>query len=328
MASGVLPASIKPLTQRVKVTITVSQTPSYLPLFVAQEKGYFSQAGLDVDLKPFQQSAATQMPLLARGDIDLTPVVPVPALYNQAVQGFNIKMIHAFEVPMKGRETGGWLSVIKDEAGAIKQLSDMKGKTVNGLVEGTPAAFLLLEALRQANLTPDKDVTVKYGVKSPGDQLALVRAHAADVFSLSEPNATQLEREGSVVRWKTYDEIAPWYQADAMAVSGVFQQKHPDALEKYTEVYLAAVREINAANGKWSDELLRIATKWTPFDAAIMTSMGGVPYFEPNGQVSLDSFKRTEDTWVQDGQVKTPVDVNQLVDNGPVQQALQTVGKA
>src|SRR5258706_5571265 len=44
---------------------------AYLPVFYALDRGYFAAEGLDVAIKSYSGSANAQLPLLARGDVDV-----------------------------------------------------------------------------------------------------------------------------------------------------------------------------------------------------------------------------------------------------------------
>ena len=77
-------------------TIRVSLNPviyNNLPLLMAADKGYFAQQHLNVVITPINQSAATIIPLLARGDIDMAQVVTAPAFFNAFSEGFNLKVV-------------------------------------------------------------------------------------------------------------------------------------------------------------------------------------------------------------------------------------------
>ena len=128
-------------------------------------------------------------------------------------------------------------------------------------------------------------------------------------------------------RWLSYADLAPWYQSSLLGASSQFLQAHPDAAEKLLEVYAVTARELNATNGVWTDDLIQIVTNRAGVDAATVKTQGGVPYYDPNVPVSIESLDRTQQLWVQNGQVKEPVDVNKLVDSEPLDRALQAIGR-
>jgi ABC-type nitrate/sulfonate/bicarbonate transport system substrate-binding protein len=321
-------AGVQPLAQRASLKLAINPTLiGYLPLLVALDKGYFAQANLDVQPQLFNASAATQLPLLARGDLDVAPVVSTPATYNQFAQGFNIQLIAAFGSPKAGRASDAWLTVRADEVDQIKTPQDLKGKVVEGGTDGTPFAVLAYGAIQQAHLTIGQDVTLQFRARGTADMLAMAQSHAADVIAMTEPTASNAEQQGIARRWLSYAELAPWYQSSLLGASSQFLQGHPDAAEKLLEVYAVTARELNATNGVWTDDLIEIVTRRAGVDAATVKAQGGVPYYDPNVPVSIESLDRTQQLWVQNGQVKDPVDVTKLVSIEPLDHALQAIGR-
>ncbi|HTD79487.1 MAG TPA: ABC transporter substrate-binding protein, partial [Chloroflexota bacterium] len=184
-------AGVKPLAQRASVKVAFNPTLiGYLPLLVAMDKGYFAQAGIDVQPQPFNASASTQLPLLARGDLDVAPVVSAPATYNQFAQGFNIQLIAAFGTPKAGRASDAWLTVRADEVDQIKTPQDLKGKVLEGGTDGTPFAVLAYGAIQQAQLKVGQDITLQFRARGTSDMLAMATSHAADVIAMTEPTAS------------------------------------------------------------------------------------------------------------------------------------------
>ncbi|HEY0580738.1 MAG TPA: ABC transporter substrate-binding protein, partial [Chloroflexota bacterium] len=319
---------LTPLAQRAQVKMAInSAIVTYLPLLMAIDKGYFARAGIDIQEQPFNTSATSQLPLLARGDLDLAPVVPAPATYNQLSQGFNVQVIAAFSAPKPGRVSDSWLSVRSDLVDQIKALPDLKGKTVEGAVEGSPIALLAIEAIRKSNLSAGQDVQLTYRIKGPADMLAIAQSKGADVIGMTEPTASQAEQQGIAKRWLTYSDLAPWYQSLLVGASSQFLQTRPEVAQKFLEVYVLAAREVNATNGAWTDDLLNLMSKRAGVDGATLKAQGGVPYYDPNVLVSTDSLTNTQQIWLRENQVKQAIEVQQLVNPRPLEQALQVVGR-
>jgi NitT/TauT family transport system substrate-binding protein len=322
-------AGVKPLAQRATVRVAFNPTLiGYLPLLVAMDKGYFAQAGIDIDAKPFNASAATQLPLLARGDLDISPMVSVPATYNQFAQGFNVMLIAGFGTPKPGRASDAWLTVRQDKVEQIKSPADVRGKTVEGGTDGTPFAVLAYGLLDQAHLTPGSDLTLQFKARGTADMLAMAQGKVADVIAMTEPTATNAEQQGLAKRWLTYADLAPWYQSSMLGASGDFLQNHPAVAAKFLEVFAVTCREIDASNGAWTDDLIQVVSNRAGVSADIVKAEGGVPYYDPNVPVSLDSLDRTQQLWVRNGQVQEPIDVQKLVDTQTLNTALQDIGRA
>ena len=128
---------------------------TYVAMFDAIEKGYFKDAGIDLQVAKYSTSATSQIPRLARGDLDITAVVPGPGLYNQFDQGFDIKIVASVDEPRAGYLDGSVLVVRKDlwDAGTIRKPADLAGKNIDGAFAGSPISLLTLQAIAAGNLT-------------------------------------------------------------------------------------------------------------------------------------------------------------------------------
>ncbi len=110
--------------QATLIPVRVSINPhfiTYLAFFVAVDKGYFRDAGLDLQLSKYTTSANSQLPMLARGDLDVSVVVPGPALFNQYDQGFDAHVIASIDEAHPGYLDGSVLMVRHDLVGKIKK---------------------------------------------------------------------------------------------------------------------------------------------------------------------------------------------------------------
>ena len=298
----------------VKLALNPAQV-QYLPIMLAVDKGYFRDAGVDVQIVPYQGSANAQIPLLARGDIDLSPAVAGPSLFNQYSQGFRIKLLANLTAPKPGYRDGVVFVVRKDvwDAGRVHTIADLKGLKVDGSAEGNPVDFLIREALAGNGLTP-ADVSLTHNARTPADSVEFLRGKVADVTAMSEPSATQAEAQGLGVRWLGYQDVIPWFQETFLAASETFVGDRPDDARKVMTAYLRAVEEINGAQGRWTPELLAVAAKWTGQSADVLKGMGGLMYWNAEGGVDQAGLDRVQKFWVDAKLVQSAVPIPDLVD--------------
>jgi NitT/TauT family transport system substrate-binding protein len=310
-----------PAASPVKLAINPAQL-QYLPIMLAADKGYFRDAGVDVQIVPYQGSANAQIPLLARGDIDLSPAVAGPSLFNQYSQGFRIKLLANLTLPKPGYRDGVVFVVRKDvwDSGAVHKIADLKGKKVDGSAEGNPVDFLTRQALVANDLTP-ADVSLTHTARTPSDSVEFLRGKVVDATAMSEPSATQAEAQGLGVRWLGYKDVVPWFQETFLAASETFATDRPDDARKVMSAYLRAVADINAVQGKWTPELLATAAKWTKQPEAVLTAMGGLMYWSADGTIDQPTLDRVEKFWLDTKLVTAPVPVADLVDPSVVTKA-------
>ena len=140
-------------------TIRIATLPRFIlaPLYVADELGFFREAGLRIDVQPLTDT--TQMiPLLAAGQIDVTFAGATPAVFNAIAQGARTRIVAARDAAVPGctQEVHG--SRRSFPAG-FTDAAQLKGKRVAVTAPTTLTAFLLDVLLESAGLHTS-DVTL------------------------------------------------------------------------------------------------------------------------------------------------------------------------
>lgn len=128
------------------------------PLFIAKEKDFFKNEGLDVEL--VKGDYETNKEGLATGKLDATDGV-LQQWLKPTEQGLDLKFTTGIHT--------GCISLIAPANSAAKSIKDLKGKTigVSGGIGGGPMNYVF-RLLLQAGLNPQSDVAWK---NYPGPQL-------------------------------------------------------------------------------------------------------------------------------------------------------------
>lgn len=290
----------------------------YLPIFYAIDQGYFAKEGLNVELKLYSGSANAQLPLLARGDVDVGGVIAAPALFNQAGAGFGIQLLSALTEPRPGYLDGVNVMVRKDvwEQGLIRTPKDLRGHTIDGAAQGNPIDLLIRYALLEAGLSLD-DVDLSYKVRSPSDVPYLFREKQVDVAGVSEPIATFIAERGLAHKWLGYSEVVPWYQDLFLGASESFIQDRPQEVRAFVRAYLRAAEAVNRSKGQWTPEILATSAKWTKLKPADIAATGRLPYWSPTGKVDPAALARVQDFWTERRLVRDRADIGFLIGGHP-----------
>jgi putative hydroxymethylpyrimidine transport system substrate-binding protein len=123
--------------------------PDHGPLFVAQAKGYFKDAGLDVEMiAPADPTDPPKLVAAGRADIAISYQ---PQLHMQVDQGLPLKRIGTLvATPLN--------SLVVLESGPIKSIADLKGRKIGTSVGGFEDS--LLSAMLKKHGLSLKDVTL------------------------------------------------------------------------------------------------------------------------------------------------------------------------
>jgi NitT/TauT family transport system substrate-binding protein len=298
-------------------TVRLSLSPNLgaLPLFIAVDKGYFTDAHLDVRISKTKQSDSTLLPMLARGDIDIAPAILTPAFFNQYFEGFGLRIIAPIDSPHAGWNDGMWLVVRQDvwDAKSVRSFADLRGKELDDGAVGSPIDFITKQAVFRGGLTL-ADVKMSARVHSPLDWVAVLRNKALDAVAVVEPAATLIESQGLGHKWMSSREIAPWYQASYLATSASYAAGHRDVVARFVLAYTRACAYVAQAGGKWTPELIDEVVKWTEMPHDVVAQIPGPGYPGGLAPISTDSVERTQALWLSEALITKSAPASGLID--------------
>jgi len=131
-------ASAAPLNPPVTVKVGHPGTFTTAPSFMAKQRGYFLEEGLQVEHEPFKVSA-DMVPALATGDLQVANGAINPALFNAVNRGLDFTFVADGGSFQPGRATTS-LVVRKDlvDSGRYTKLEDLRGMTI-----GMPGQYVV-----------------------------------------------------------------------------------------------------------------------------------------------------------------------------------------
>ena len=132
-----------------KITLGAEASLLTAAVWVAEEKGYFQESGIEVEIKQFDSGRLSFLAMLAGEGVDISTVAPTPIMFNSFErQDFSILATFVYsEEDVK---------VIARKDKGINDAADLVGKKV-GTPAGTTGQFFL-SAFLTANALADSDV--------------------------------------------------------------------------------------------------------------------------------------------------------------------------
>lgn len=164
------------------ITITLPTWTGYGPLFLAKEKGFFAEEGLDVKLEVVQGLAERKQALAGNKVQGMATAQDVQV--TLAAAGIPIKVIWTLDASCGG---DGMLA-----KNGINSVADLKGKSV-AVEVGTTSHLFLLTVLKNAGLT-EKDINIVQ--MTAGDAGAAFVAGKVDAAVTWEPWLTKGSKSG------------------------------------------------------------------------------------------------------------------------------------
>lgn len=301
-----------------KVTVGVSPTTSTGGVFVALEKGFFKDEGLDVELQVFSSSTAPMLPLLAKGDLDVGGGVLTASLFDTSAGGVGLWL-----VADKGsvQKDADYLKLMVRTdlvaSGRYKTYSDLKGFKVGvPSLGGTSQEAAMALFLKKGGLRASDVEYVKAGYS---DAAKLFQAKAIDAYIHLEPYVADLVKSKTAVVIEGLYAIHPEQQSAAIFYSPKFAEKRRDVGVKFMKAYIRGCRAYNAAflsDRKAAEfrELVGILTKWTSIkDEAVYANM--IPAgLRDDASLNMKSLKDDVDYYVSRKYLKAAPDFSKIVD--------------
>jgi NitT/TauT family transport system substrate-binding protein len=162
----------------------------YLPLTVAEQRGYFKEQGLDLTINDFR-GGAESLRALVGGSIDF-----VTGAYEHTIRmqskGQDIKAVIEL-----GRFPGMVLAVKKDKAAQVKSFKDLKGFKVGVTAPGSSTNFFVNAIIAKEGLKPE-DVSI-IGVGAGPSAVAAIKKGDIDALVNLDPVITKLVQDGDIV---------------------------------------------------------------------------------------------------------------------------------
>ncbi|HQE67302.1 MAG TPA: MetQ/NlpA family ABC transporter substrate-binding protein [Bacillota bacterium] len=202
-----------------KLKIGVMPAADSAPIFIAEEKGYFKELGLDAEIQVYT-NAANRQSALQSGELD-GAMVDLIAFVNNVNNGFDIKITTS---------TDGSFPFLVN-----KDFTEKKNIKV-GMMEISVTNFLSEEYLG------DKYEIEKVYINEIPARLEMIKAGNLDMANIPEPMASMGELNGlKKIVYENKDDFMP----EAMAFTGKALKEKEKAIELFHRAFDKAVDDIN-----------------------------------------------------------------------------------
>jgi NitT/TauT family transport system substrate-binding protein len=313
-----------------RVSVGTVGTNSDAAFYIADAKGYFKQAGLDVSLTQFDGAARMIVPL-SKGDLDVAGGAAFAGLYNAAATGIAIKI-----VADRSRTDRNFnfqsLMVRKElvESGKFKSYADLKGKKVAIPLPGGSPMSTVNEAAKKGGLS-FADIDKVY-LPFP-QQVAAFANGGIDASIMVEPFASLVVKNGSALRFASTEDFYPQDQIGMVFYAEKFARERREIGMRFMTAYVRAIRAYCDAvvDGRFTkdakgDEIVRIlaaALKLAPEQVRAAETQA----INPDGRVNEASLRKDLDFFKAQGEVTSrEVTLDQLLNNSFVEAAVKALG--
>ncbi|MDB5811612.1 MAG: transporter substrate-binding protein [Betaproteobacteria bacterium] len=328
--AGISPAGVlAQALEKSKITIAVGGKNLfyYLPLTIAERRGFFKDEGLTVEIVDFPGGAkALQAMVGSSADI-------VSGAYEHTIN-MQAKGINIVGIALEGRYSGIVLGVHKNKVTQYKTPKDMKGWKIGVTAPGSSTNMMVSSLLAKDHLPPDAVSII--GVGATAGAVAAMRKGEIDGISNLDPVIARLEASGDIIpvidtrTAKGMKEVyGGAYHAGCIYAPAEWLKKYPNTAQAVVNAIVRADLWLQTARPE--DVVKTVPPEYygddpTMYKVALLKNMEG---YSPDGLFSMDGAKNVYKVLnsFEPSVQAAKIDLTKTFDNSFAQKALKKYRK-
>jgi len=281
--------------------------PAFGPIQLAKGKGYFAQAGLDVNYA------------VGRGGVDVAKQVGAGNAPLGGIVSDGPIMVRQNGVPIKivavfgGK---GFMQLVAREDSNIQTPGDLKGKTISVMSFQDTTYYALLGLLASAGLT-QADVNIQSA--GPSGVWELVATGKAAAMAGVPDWIPPIQTAGTKVKVIPSDQYFP-HMAQAIGVSDQAIKDKPELVGKFVKAALRGMKDIMDDPNKAAEDFVGLVPEWKGKEGAIKATFNyyatlvypGQPQL---GEVNVERLTNLQDFYLAKGIIQRKSPVEELYTN-------------
>ena len=227
-----LPSTAEPVALKIAVLPIIDT----LPLYVAQQQGFFADHGVSVELIPVA-SAPERVQLMAAGQVDgtINETLSVMQFNKSGVQ------VQAVRYALRPVEGYGHFFILASGQSRITTPDKLKGVEI-GVSQGTIIEYVTERLLQNEGLSADEIKTIP--VPKIPDRMSLLASGELSAGTLPDPLGALAVQSGAVIVMD--DSAYPEYGFSIYSFRAPVIDAHPEAISGFLAAIDEAVALINA----------------------------------------------------------------------------------
>jgi NitT/TauT family transport system substrate-binding protein len=276
--------------------------PAFGPIQLAKGKGYFAEAGLEVNFA------------VGRGGVDVAKQVGAGNALIGGIVADGPIMVRQNGVPIKivavfgGK---GFMQLVVREDSGIEKPADLKGKTITVMSYQDTTFYALLGLLASTGLSQD-DVNIQ--AVGPTGVWEFVAAGKSAGMAGVPDWIPPLQAAGVKVKIIPTDEFFP-HMAQGIGVSDQAIKQKPEVVRAVVKAALRGMNDIMDDPDKAADDFVRFVPDWNGKEGAVKATFNYyVKFVYPGqrvlGEVNVERLAKLQDFYLAKGliQRKSPVE--------------------
>lgn len=278
--------------------VEVTHSIFYAPQYVAIEKGFFEEQGLNVELTN-GGGADKCMAALVSGEADIAFMGPEASVYVY-LQGREDQPVNFAQLTQRD---GSF--IVGREADDSFSIEKLKGKTILGGRKGGVPLMALEYVLKQNGLTPGTDLDVRTDVQF--DMMAGAFASGeADYTTLFEPLASTFEQQGNGYVLASVGEMAGYIPYTCYSSLESYMKKNPEVVQGFANALYKGMVWVEEHTAEEVAEAIlpQFADSDVKFIAKIVQTYKDLDTWNPDLVLGEDGYNRLIDIMKTAGEIE------------------------
>jgi NitT/TauT family transport system substrate-binding protein len=299
------------------IKIGVVQTLAVGPIFVADDRGYFRDEGLDAKIIYFDAAQPIAI-AAASGDIDFGCTGMAAAFYSLAGQGV-VKIIAAGNREMPGFKNAAYIASNRAYAAGFTSLKQLAGKTVAVTQFGSQLHYDLGLAAEKYKI-PLKDIHIAALQTNTNVSSALAGGQTdLAVFPVTPTMALLSRNDAHLLGW--VGDEAPYSQANTAFTSTKIANEKRDTVERFLRAFKRGAKDYhdafaddqeNRRNGPTAEAIVAILAKYTK--QKVDTIDTAIPWLDAQLRLDAKDVRHQIEWFTEQGQMKGKVNPADIID--------------
>ncbi len=319
----VLAAPGAPLAE--KIAVGALRFTSHAASFVAFERGYFTEQGLEVDFK-FFQAAQPMAVAIASGDLDFGVTAISGGLINLAEKGA-LKVIGGALQEEKGIDGQKILVSRKAYDEGVTSPAKLRGRTFGITQAGSSFHYMAHQIAKKEGFS-GREIKVM-PLHKVGVIIGALKSGQIDAWSIVPHIAKALARSPKVIIIGDVADYIPNYQVTTVFTSTKNASTKRGLVRRFLAAFSKGAADFNAAlvdktaGADAAEAMVRLIHKYVytsrPYAKAAPSIRNGAMRINQNARLNLTSVKDQLAWFKSEGLVKSRVTIDMLVDQSFVE---------
>lgn len=294
--------------KRTKVTLAeVAHTIFYAPQYVAIEKGYFKEVGIDIELILTAGADKVTAAVLS-GDADIGFCGSEGTIYV-----YNAKEKDYLKTFAQLTQKDGSFLVSREKIDNFT-LNDLKGKSVIGGRAGGMPEMTFEWALKQNGIDPKNDLEIDTSIAFAAMGGAFISGQG-DFVTLFEPNALEIEQQGYGYVVASIGELGGVVPYTSYSARGSYIEKNSELISNFTKAIQKGIDFVhNSSNKEVAEAILSQFPDTSLNDLEkVVARYRKIDAWPKTTKFSEESFDHLQDIMIDNGVLNSKVSYDKLI---------------